>query len=254
MGFYTTEKENINYYNLYPQKNKTKFQRRYKLDVLNDPYFLKYAMRRISFILDCGLKRNATLLDLGCGTGLYGELLKQVRPDITIINSDISHSFLTINPSRLKLENDGKKIPLKDNSVDYVLCFELFHHIPCLESTLDEIKRVVKEGIFINEVNSNNPICLIWHLMQKDERRLLSNNYFRLMKGIKKRFTIEFFKYFEYLPYFRPILNKYTFNFFYTHLENLTKVPGLKYLSGNYFVYCKNKEDNGGGFKKWTFQ
>ncbi len=239
MWFYTTEKENIKYYNLFPWKNKVKFQRRYALEVLNDSYFLKYAMRRINFILECYVKKNATVLDLGCGTGLYGELLKRIRPDITIINSDVSHTFLAINQGSLKLENDSKKIPLKDNSVDYVICFELFHHIPCLEKSLDEIRRVVREGIFINEVNSNSPICLAWHLVQKDERRLLKNNYFRLMTGLKQRFTIEFFKYFEYIPYFRPILNKNTFNFFYIYLESLTRVPGLKHLSGNYFVYCK---------------
>lgn len=242
MGFYTTEKENIKYYNLYPWKNKAKFQRRYNLEVLDDPYFLKYAMRRIKFILDCRVKKNATLLDLGCGTGLYGELLKRVRPDITIINSDVSHTFLAINQGSLKIENDSKRIPLKANSVDYVICFELFHHIPYLEKSLDEIKRVVREGIFINEVNSNSPLCLAWHLVQKDERRLLRNNYFRLMKGLNKRFEIGFFTYFEYIPYFRPILNEYTINFFYTYLEILTRVVGLKHLSGNYFVYCKKRD------------
>jgi ubiquinone/menaquinone biosynthesis C-methylase UbiE len=243
MGFYTTEKENKEYYDQYPVNNKGKFQRRYKLDVLNDPYFLKYATRRINFVLDNGLKKNAVVLDLGCGTGIYGELLTKKRPDITIINSDISQTFLTINRGSLKFQSDSKKIPLKDNAVDYVLCFELFHHVPCLEATLDELRRVVREGIFVNEVNSNNPLCLTWHIIQKDERRLLSNNFFRLRGSIRKRFSMAFFRYFEYIPYFRPILNRYTFDFLYTYLELLTKFPVLKYFSGNYFMYCK-KDNN----------
>lgn len=239
MGFYTTERENLNYYSHYSHKNTSKFARRYSLAILKDTYFLKYAYRRIQFILEQKIGHNSVVLDLGAGTGLYGELLQQLRPDLKIISCDLSYGFLKINRSPFKFQNDSKQIPLKDASVDYVICFEVFHHLPHLESTLDEIKRIVRKGIFVNEVNSNSPLCLVWHLLQKDERRLLQNNYFKLMGELKKRFEIVYFKYFEFIPYFKPILNRFTFPFLYRVIEYFTTLPLIKYFSGNYFVYCK---------------
>ncbi|GEM_PF-4794137 len=239
MSFYISEKENFECYNKYKTINVSKYHRAYSTKLLKDKYFLKYAQRRIALILNQNIKKNATILDLGAGTGLNGFILKKLRPDITIISSDLSCAFLQINPSENKIQNDSKHIPLKNGSVDYALCSQVFHHLPCLKETMAELSRVVKEGIFINEVNSNNPICLIWHLLQKDERRLLKNNYFALIKEVKKHFRITKFQFTEFVPYFKTTINKLTFPLFYYHLEHLTKVPIIKNFSGNYFAYCQ---------------
>lgn len=44
------------------------------------------------------------------------------------------------------LHFDGRKLDLPDGSVDRVVCFDAFHHVPNQEAVLAELARVLKPG------------------------------------------------------------------------------------------------------------
>lgn len=98
-----------------------------------------------------------TVLDFGAGSCWTSRLLSQLG--CHVIALDVSASALKIgqelyvrqpiigdNPSPQFLHFNGKKIALPDESVDRILCFDAFHHVPNPEHVLKELSRVIKEG------------------------------------------------------------------------------------------------------------
>ena len=83
-----------------------------------------------------------TMLDFGCGSKPYKEL---VRAD-SYIGADIAVSG-NDNPHRdVDVFYDGKSIPFLDRCFDSVLASEVFEHVFDLDSTLVELRRVLKTG------------------------------------------------------------------------------------------------------------
>ncbi|MBI5903643.1 MAG: class I SAM-dependent methyltransferase [Deltaproteobacteria bacterium] len=98
-----------------------------------------------------------TVLDFGCGTCWTSELLK--RMDLMVYSLDVSQHALDIGKrvvgfdkrtqSRGKIDFimfDGKTIPLPENHVDRILCFDSFHHVPNCEAVLKEFFRILRPG------------------------------------------------------------------------------------------------------------
>lgn len=106
------------------------------------------------------VERCGIILDLGSGTGGYLDSLKNYK---RLINIVLSFNSLTAkkedsgNVSRINA--DILNIPLKNNSVDYILFIGALHHVPGGFSQLfEEILRVIKSGgsVFIDEANGYN--------------------------------------------------------------------------------------------------
>jgi len=95
------------------------------------------------------MKKNSKVLDLGCGNGRdINTLLKYKHKPIGL---DSSKKLLNIAKKRYPqvkfIHADMTKIPLKNNSLDYVLCIAAFHHLKTKKariSCLKEIKRILK--------------------------------------------------------------------------------------------------------------
>jgi SAM-dependent methyltransferase len=99
-----------------------------------------------------------TVLDFGAGTCWTSALLN--RMGVRTISLDVSRTALKIGKEevfqfdkRQKMElnpsfiaYNGRRIPLVDGSVDRILCFEAFHHIPNQQEILNEMYRVLRNG------------------------------------------------------------------------------------------------------------
>lgn len=108
------------------------------------------------------------ILDVGTGRGEFIEIIKEVFNNYSeIIAIDSEENAIKLAKDNLKDENikfiqmDAKKMDFEDNSFDTVCLSNSIHHLPNIESILNEIKRVTKpEGIIIiNEMfcdNQNN--------------------------------------------------------------------------------------------------
>jgi 2-polyprenyl-3-methyl-5-hydroxy-6-metoxy-1,4-benzoquinol methylase len=92
-----------------------------------------------------------TVLDFGCGTCWTSKYLTQLG--CKVIALDVSPSALKIGkelysrqpiigdkPHPKFLQFDGYKFDLTDESVDRILCFDAFHHIPNPENVLKWIQ------------------------------------------------------------------------------------------------------------------
>jgi len=103
------------------------------------------------------LVRGLTVLDLGAGTGWLTRALTQLG--CRVISVDVSQSALDISrrdletrpvvgdqPSPTFLRFDGHYLELDDESVDRIVCFDAFHHVPNPDEVLRELARVLKPG------------------------------------------------------------------------------------------------------------
>ena len=99
-----------------------------------------------------------TVLDFGAGTCWLSRLVAQLHCEL--IACDPSRTALEIGrrgfaeyppigreivPPRFLLY-DGRRIDLPDESVDRIICFDAFHHVPNQADVLREFGRVLREG------------------------------------------------------------------------------------------------------------
>jgi SAM-dependent methyltransferase len=99
-----------------------------------------------------------TVLDFGGGTGWLSRLLMQFG--CNAILCDVSQSALRIATNFIErtppigakpgtfrtLLFDGRMLDLPDESLDRILCFDSFHHVPNVDATIHEFARVLKPG------------------------------------------------------------------------------------------------------------
>jgi len=100
-------------------------------------------------------KRKLRLLDIGCGTGRFFDLLKQAWPRLPALGLDMSEAYIKYARRHLKrwsqisfVVGNAETIPVPDNSQDAVTSIFLFHELPpkVRRLALGECARVLKPG------------------------------------------------------------------------------------------------------------
>ena len=104
------------------------------------------------------LGKSMTILDFGAGSCWLSRFLNEMScatisldpsPSALKLGEKLFHDFPVMNTPIVKprfLLFDGKKIDLDDNSIDRIICFDAFHHVPNPEEVLGEFFRVLKPG------------------------------------------------------------------------------------------------------------
>ncbi|MBS0297834.1 MAG: class I SAM-dependent methyltransferase [Proteobacteria bacterium] len=122
------------------------------------------------FAAEAPLARPLDVLDLGSGVGRFTPLLAEtfggrawgVEPSAkmrALADAHAAHQRVAY------LEGSGEAIPLPDASVDLVLMFLSFHHMPDRATAAAEIARVLKPGgrVLLRSVFSDRMPELDWH-------------------------------------------------------------------------------------------
>jgi len=109
-------------------------------------------------LTDPFIKKSQTWLTVGDGYGLDGHYIQS--KGAKICSSDISDTFLSLAKEngfidRFSIEN-AEKLSFEDNSFDYVLCKESYHHFPRPYLGVYEMLRVAQKGIIL--IEPNDPI------------------------------------------------------------------------------------------------
>ena len=100
-------------------------------------------------------QRKLELLDIGCGTGRFLDLVKQVWPRLPTLGLDLSEPYIRHAKRHLSrwsrinlLVGNAESIPVPDASFDMVTSIFMFHELPpeVGRTVLGECARVLKPG------------------------------------------------------------------------------------------------------------
>ncbi|MEN8146640.1 MAG: methyltransferase domain-containing protein [Campylobacterota bacterium] len=100
------------------------------------------------------VSENASLLDLGAGTGVLSEFAFSCRDDLQFVALDPAEGMLKFSPHYVRTHAArAEALPFDDDSFEVVLIGEALHHFQEPDTALQEIARVLmKEGrLFIYE-------------------------------------------------------------------------------------------------------
>jgi len=94
------------------------------------------------------LKPGARVADLGCGSGVFTDLLSKLGYQATGL--DLSPKLIALARAKYSgvafLEGDVEHLPFPDESLDGVLLSGLVHHLPDPTRCASEVYRVLKRG------------------------------------------------------------------------------------------------------------
>jgi SAM-dependent methyltransferase len=95
-----------------------------------------------------GLPAGARVADLGCGSGVFTELLR--RRGYKSVGLDISPKLIALGrrkyPGLELIQGDAENLPFESGSLDGVLLSGLVHHFPDARRLAGEVKRVLRTG------------------------------------------------------------------------------------------------------------
>jgi len=112
------------------------------------------------------LAPGARLLDLGCGSGIFTQLLAQ--RGYQCIGLDLSQKLLQLGkqetPAISYIQADVEALPFASESVDFVILSCLVHHLPNPQHCAEEVFRVLKpNGKFVAfDPNRLNPFMYLY--------------------------------------------------------------------------------------------
>lgn len=117
---------------------------------------------------------NLKILDLGCGTGELLLSLSRQKNNHQLYGVDVSPAMVAsarkkLPPEVMVQEADVHDLPFSNNTFDYVLSTEAFHHYYDQGKALQEMKRVAKKSGRIIVVDINFFFPFIHWLFQKFE-------------------------------------------------------------------------------------
>ena len=113
-----------------------------------------------------GLSAGARVADLGCGSGVFTELLR--RRGYRSVGLDISPKLVEVGrgkyPGLELIEGDAENLPFENASLDGVLLSGLVHHFPDPRRLASEVKRVLKSGgrFMAFDPNRMNPFMWLY--------------------------------------------------------------------------------------------
>ena len=107
------------------------------------------------FLLWTGvIDRPLTILDVGCGTGIFAARIHEALPHAKIWGVDLVAAMLAGGRSRWRahrghvapVQGDSERLPFPEGAFDVVTCANSFHHYPHQQRAVEEMYRVLKPG------------------------------------------------------------------------------------------------------------
>ena len=110
-----------------------------------EPYFLPLYCKAIN---DIQLSKDDSLLDAGCGSGMFSSLA--INTGAHVVGVDAAPALLEVarsrNPHNTFLEEDLEELPFGNESFDVVMGFNSFQYAGSFENALHEDKRILRPG------------------------------------------------------------------------------------------------------------
>jgi ubiquinone/menaquinone biosynthesis C-methylase UbiE len=127
----------------------TRFYDQYYLNEFDYPGNIEQVDYLISKIGKQYFKDVKKVLDVGCGVGIFGQVLKERYSKIEIYGIDISKQAIDQsrkNRIKSQVADIEKKWPYPDNNFDLVISQQVIEHVINPDHQLTEARRVLKKG------------------------------------------------------------------------------------------------------------
>lgn len=105
-------------------------------------------IRALSRLISNAVHLNATILDVGCGSGELSHVVMQERQDLKISGLEVQVRPHTLIPVA---GYDGQSLPYEDKSFDVVMFIDVLHHTNNAFQILAEAKRVSRKQVVIKD-------------------------------------------------------------------------------------------------------
>jgi SAM-dependent methyltransferase len=112
---------------------------------------LLIADRRVGVLasmLAANIPEGASVLDVGCGNGVLGDLIRRTAHVASIEGLEVLPHDKCRIPCRIF---DGRVFPVADASVDVCLLVDVLHHTDDISAMLAEAKRVTRKYILLKD-------------------------------------------------------------------------------------------------------
>ena len=133
--------------------------------------YVRPKLDEISRVVSLG--KNTSLLDVGCGNGVFTYYFEQVCGFVSGL--DNSRNMLAENPCPRVLQAEATDLPFRDSSFDVVFEANVLHHVQERPKVVREMARVSRRWVVLIEPNRNSPIMLAFGLLVPEERGLLTS-------------------------------------------------------------------------------
>ena len=164
--------------------------------------------------------KDNVIADIGCGTGYFFELLikKYKKKNLKFYGIDPAKGMLEIASKKITdkrtkfIKGSFEKIPLKTKSVDKIISTLALHWVESIDSSIKELKRVLKPNGSINvlmiESNDGKEFKkLIFKVMKKYLSKKQIFNAAKLINRItKKELRKKFSKHFDLKKEFNLVI------------------------------------------------
>ena len=208
------------------------------------------ANKRISEALNKHLSECKTLVDIGCGDGVYTNEIKKAFPDIEVEGFDPAKDAITIAQKNYP-EIEFKVINILQSDISQVtrkfdvgILRGVLHHLPDQKLAIHNALQIA-DTVVVMEPNGNNPILKVIEKLSPYHRKHeeQSFTFWKLKKWSEEAGgTVVFNEYVGFIPFFFPELASRVIYFFQPFLE---KIPLVReFLSGQIIMVVKKKSTN----------
>ena len=113
--------------------------------------FLPFYFSNKAVLKTLNPQHGSSILDVGCGTGILLQQLRQLGKGLNLHGMDIAPEMVKVARAKFGKSVElrqgfANSLPYDDNSFDYVTCATSFHHYPNPDNSLREMFRVLKLG------------------------------------------------------------------------------------------------------------
>jgi SAM-dependent methyltransferase len=212
-----------------------------------------YRLRRRSALIkrELELKKNISVLEIGCGTGALTRYVLEIMPDLSLFCCDVSGNSIAIARKRYVgyrhakfFAADVTALPFQDNHFDMVIGNSILHHLP-LDNALRECRRVLRnDGVAVFfEPNMLNPqiaieknIKFVGKLLQNSEEETAFFRWRLAADFIKCGFRSVNIEPFDFL---HPAIPSCFIGGIQWLGAILEKAKGFKEISGSLFIKAR---------------
>jgi SAM-dependent methyltransferase len=175
----------------YYEATTDRFATQYKVDHILEP---------IDRLLDPGAK---SVIELACGDGSTGRWLKQRRPDLQVVGTDISEKaaqdYERTTGGRCYVADFTKPFDIGERFDAAIACGGIHHFVVDLDAAFDNIRRLLRPGgsLIMSEPNADyflQPLRALWYRLDRRNfeacsERALSHD--AMLKQFSRHFRCE---------------------------------------------------------------